>query len=103
MEKGTAKTKSVVPLEKEQQKRKCRSFGKGTAKTHVSFLWKRNNKNEKCKSAIPFGKEQQIVKVQKCCSIWKGTTKRKSAKMVFYSKRNSKKWKCRSAMPFGKE
>ena len=70
--KGTEKMKSVVPLEKEQQKHICRSFGKG------------NNKNEKCKSAIPFGKEQQIVKVQKCCSIWKGTTKRKSAKMVFH-------------------
>ena len=66
---------SAIPLKKEQQKCKCRSFGKGTAKTHVSFLWKRNNKNEKCKSAIPFGKEQQIVKVQKCCSIWKGTAK----------------------------
>ncbi len=29
LEKGTIETKSVVPLEKEQQKRKCRSFGKG--------------------------------------------------------------------------
>ena len=35
LEKGIAKTKSVVPLEKEQQKRKCRSFGKGTAKWTV--------------------------------------------------------------------
>ena len=35
LEKGTAKTKSAVPLEKEQQKRKCRSFGKETAKWTV--------------------------------------------------------------------
>ena len=35
LEKGTTKTKSAVPLEKEQQKRKCRSFGKGTAKWTV--------------------------------------------------------------------
>ena len=47
LEKGTAKTKSVVPLEKEQQKHKCRSFGKGTAKmksAEVLFHSERNSK-----------------------------------------------------------
>ena len=32
LEKGTAETKSVIPLENEQQKRKCRCFGKGIVK-----------------------------------------------------------------------
>ena len=47
LEKETAKTKSVVLLEKEQQKHKCRSFGKGTAKiksVEVLFHSKRNSK-----------------------------------------------------------
>jgi len=56
LEKGTTKTKSAVPLEKEQQKRKCYSFGKGTAKTQVPFVWKRNSKNA---SAVPLEKEHQ--------------------------------------------
>ena len=57
LKKGTAKTKSVVPLEKEQQKRKCRSFGKEQQKHTCRSFGKGNNKNEKGKSAIPFGKE----------------------------------------------
>ena len=49
LKKGTAKTKSFVPLEKEQQKHKCRSFGKGTVKiksAEVLFHSKRNSKTE---------------------------------------------------------
>ena len=75
LKKGTAKTKSAVPLEKEQQKRKCRSFGKGTAKWTVPFLWKRNSKNA---SAVPLEKEQQK---HTCRSFEKGTTKMKSEKV----------------------
>ena len=49
--------KNVVPLENEQQKRKCRSFGKGTTKM---------------KSVISLEKEQQKCK---CRSFGKGTEK----------------------------
>lgn len=40
--KGIAENSNVVPLEKEYQKL-C-SFGKGTVKNQMSFLWKRNKK-----------------------------------------------------------
>ncbi len=102
LEKRTVKTKSVVPLEKEQKiqvsflwkrnnkNQKCRSFGKGTTKTQVLFLWKRNNKNEKCRCVILFENEQQNVKMQKYYSIRKGTAKSESAEVLFHSETNSK-------------
>ena len=67
---------------------KCCSIRKGTTKresAEVLFHSEMNNKKWKCRSVVPFGKEQQKVKLQK------------------YSVRNNKTWKCRGAVPFGKE
>jgi len=72
LEKGTEKTKSVVLLEKEQQKHKCCSFGKGTTKIKI---------------VVPLEKEQQK---HKCRSFGKGTTKMKSAEVMFHSEMNNK-------------
>ena len=58
---------------------KCYAIWKGIAKrenVEVLFHSERNNKKWKCRSGVPFGKEQQKVEVQKYCSIRKGTAKR---------------------------
>jgi len=53
---------------------KCYAIWKGIAKrenVEVVFHSERNNKKWKCRSAVPFGKEQQNVKKEQQKESWK--------------------------------
>ena len=57
---------------------KCYAIWKGIAKrenVEVVFHSERNNKKWKCRSAVPFGKEQQNVKKEQQKESWKRSGK----------------------------